>query len=136
MLLLYLITTHLLPSLDPIVNFKASGCEHKRLLFECSDISPSICLICGEMSPHIRDSRQAWHSSTSSIITLWCCDIRSQDAVGFFPSLWSLFHRILFSIYKCCVSFNVVFAKWFGCKDYNLQQVSNVSTSKISQFRF
>lgn len=32
MLLLYLITNRLLPSLDPIVNFKASGCEHERLL--------------------------------------------------------------------------------------------------------
>ncbi|XP_009571906.1 PREDICTED: serine protease HTRA3 [Fulmarus glacialis] len=28
----------------PIVNFKASGCEHEILLFECDDMSPSMCL--------------------------------------------------------------------------------------------
>ena len=58
MLLLYLITTHLLLSLDPIVNFKASGCEHERLLFECGDMAPNMCLTCGYMSPCIRDRRK------------------------------------------------------------------------------
>lgn len=53
MLLLYLITTHLLLFLDPIVNFKASGCEHERLLFECGDMSPNMCLTYVAICPHV-----------------------------------------------------------------------------------
>ena len=53
MLLPYLITTRLLPSLDPIVNFKASGCEHERLLFECGGMSPSIHLTYVVICPRV-----------------------------------------------------------------------------------
>lgn len=51
MLLLYLIPTCLLLSLDPVVNFKASGCECERLLCECGDTSPNICLTYAVICP-------------------------------------------------------------------------------------
>lgn len=73
---------YLLPLVGPIVNFKAAGCEHERLLFECGDTTPIICFTCVVICLCVLGTAENMEFSTSSVITLGCCDARIQDVVA------------------------------------------------------
>lgn len=112
--LVWFLPTHLLPLVDPIDNFKASGFLTQKI--ECGDTSPVTCLMCMVVWLCVSGAAENMTFSTSSAITLGCCDARIQDVVALetrmlwtFPlPLRSSFHTTLLALNKCILLFNVV----------------------------
>lgn len=100
-----MITTHLLLSLDPTVNFKASGCEHERLVVEYGGMSPSICLTYVVICPHVLGTADKYDILEQAVLLL--CDVRIQDVgtlearmlSAFFPLFKDLNSTELYSVF-------------------------------------